>query len=202
MPVSGNGWEFHVDRLGIQADGARKRTYGAYQVFLDGHAVANLSGHLCECVGPGSTVKGGRKRIPQGRYPLWTQFGTRYKTIGYTADPAVPGKIPMPGILLGDTKPRTAILIHPGHPPNLFLSSIGCLNPTDPLGPADLMDFPESRSRVVALIDSLRDFAPAAFQHKVSTHIANAWAVIDGEPMNLLGAPDAEVAEATISGRA
>jgi hypothetical protein len=201
MPISGSGWEFHVERLGIQADGKRKRTYGAYQVFLDGHAIAKLSGHLCECIGLGSRVKGGHKRIPQGRYPLFTQFGTRYLTIGYTANLAVPGKIPMPGILLGETKPRTAILIHPGHPPNLYLSSIGCLNPTDPLGPADLMDFSESRSRVIALIDSLRDFAPAAFQHAVSTHIPNAWAVIDGEPMNPLGPPDAEVAEAALAER-
>jgi hypothetical protein len=194
MPISGSGWEFHVDRLGIQADGARKRTYGAYQVFVDGHAIAKLSGHVCECIGLGDLVKNSGKRIPQGRYPLSTQFGPKYKTIGYTPDPAVPGKRPMPGILLGQTKPRIGIIIHPGHPPKLYLSSIGCLNPTDPLGPADLMDFSESRSRVIALIDSLRDFFPAAFQHATSTHIPNAWAVIDGEPMKSLDAPEAEVA--------
>jgi len=38
------------------------------------------------------------------------------------------------------------------------------------------------------LIDDLRRFAPAAFQHKKNTPIPGAWAVIDGEPMNVLTA--------------
>jgi hypothetical protein len=53
------------------------------------------------------------------------------------------------------------------------------------------MNFWDSRSRTIALIDSLKSFDPTAFQHEdTSTHIRNAWAVIDGEPMNLLRAPD------------
>ena len=189
MPISGSGWEIQVNRLGLHLLGARKRTYSTYQVYVDGQSVDGLNGHICECIGPGDKVAESGMRILQGRYPLWTQFG-RYRTIGYSTDTDIAGKAPMPGILLQGTSPRTGILIHPGHPPNLYLSSIGCLNPTNPLGPADMMNFWDSRSRAIALIDSLRNFAPDAFQHEVSTHIVNAWAVIDGEPMNVLPAAD------------
>jgi len=40
----------------------------------------------------------------------------------------------MPAIRLEGVGNRNGILIHPGHLPNLYLSSIGCLNPTNPLG--------------------------------------------------------------------
>ena len=92
----------------------------------------------------------------------------------------------MPGLLLKGTGERTGILIHPGYPPHLYLSSIGCFNPTDGLTSSQLMDFLDSRSRVIALIDDLSNFAPAAFQNQTITQIANAWAVVDGEPMNQL----------------
>ncbi len=188
MPISGNGWELHVNRLGLHVSGSKKRTYGTYQVYLNEQPVAGLSGHVCECIGPGDKVANSGKRIVQGRYPLWTQFG-KYRTTGYSTNTEVAAKNPMPGILLVGTKPRTGILVHPGHPPKLYLSSIGCLNPTNPLGPTESMNFWDSRTRTIALIDSLRDFAPAAFEDEASTRIANAWAVIDGEPMNVLAAP-------------
>lgn len=188
MPISGSGWELQVSRLGLQVSGGRKRTYGTYQVYIDGRPQDGLSGRICECVGPGDKVSGSGKRIAEGRYPLWTQFG-RYRTIGYSSDTQVAGQPPMPGILLQGTSPRTGILIHPGHPPNLYLSSIGCLNPSNPLGPAQMMNFWDSRARVIALIDSLRDFGPDAFEHEASTHIPNAWAVIEGEPTSVLPAP-------------
>jgi hypothetical protein len=88
----------------------------------------------------------------------------------------------MPGLLLMETGNRTAILIHPGHPPKLYLSSIGCFNPTKPLGKDDDMEFLESRTRVLALIDSLRAFNPASFQRSRPTPIPDAAVVIDGEP--------------------
>ncbi len=69
----------------------------------------------------------------------------------------------------------------------LYLSSTGCLNPTDPLEPADLMDFWDSRSRVIALIDDLRSFAPGGFRRAIPTSIEGAWRVIEGEPKNVLG---------------
>jgi hypothetical protein len=189
MPIAGRGWELHVTRLGLQSAGAKKRTYASYQAYQDGQPLADLSGFLCECVGPGeNAVAGSRKRIEQGRYPLLTQFG-RYKSIGYSTDTSTAGKPPMPALLLGETGNRVGILIHPGHPPNLYLSSIGCFNPTGPLSATDTMDFWDSRSRVTALIDDLRRFAPSAFANAEDTGIHEAWVVIDGEPMHMLPTP-------------
>jgi hypothetical protein len=182
--ANGNAWELRVTRLGIQknSDG-KQRTYGSYQVFLSGQPIAALQGHMCECIGPGDNKHAGNdKRIEQGRYPLWTQFGERYVSIGYSTDTTKPAVLPMPGIGLRDTGNRSAILVHPGHPPNLYLSSIGCLNPTQPLGPQDDMDFLESRSRVIAMIESLKQFSPASFQRQHPAPIPDAWVVIDGEP--------------------
>jgi hypothetical protein len=176
----------NVLRLGLHVSGSQKRTYGEYQVYHEGRPVAGLKGNICECIGPGdNTVAENGKRIEQGRYPLWTQFG-RYRTIGFSTNTSVAGDPPMPGIRLEAVGNREGILIHPGHPPHLYLSSIGCLNPTSLLDSAELMDFWDSRARVIAIIDDLRSFAPAAFEHQASTPIPNAWAVIEGEPMTVL----------------
>jgi hypothetical protein len=52
--IEGHGWELHVKRLGLQrGSNDLVRTYGAYQVYVDGEPVAVLSGHICECIGPG-----------------------------------------------------------------------------------------------------------------------------------------------------
>jgi|SRR5215472_5822422 len=196
MPITGAGWEFHVERLGIHKSGARTRTYGTYQAFLDGQPIAALSGNVCESPGPGENdtpaTPDKPRRIVQGRYPLSTQFGDHYATIGFTTEH--PDQHPMPGLLLNNTGHRSAILIHPGHPPTLYLSSIGCLNLTKPLQPDDVMDFLESRSRVIAVINSLANFAAGAFAHRTPTPIANAAIVIDGEPMNILPSAAAPVA--------
>src|SRR5262245_51211001 len=107
MPITGKGWELLVTRLGIHKSGAKQRTYATYQVFIDGKPVEGLSGHICECTGPGSTKREKpAKRIPQGRYPLSTQFGTKYQTIGFSTITKPPGKKPLPGILLMKTEPR------------------------------------------------------------------------------------------------
>jgi hypothetical protein len=183
MPITGHGWELHVNRLGLQTHGRVTRTYSSYQVHRDGVAVADLFGHFCECKGPGDNLHKRATRIEAGRYPLSTHFGRKYRTIGFSTDTHTPAVQPMPGLLLLATGNRTAILIHPGHPPKLYLSSIGCFNPTKPLGKDDDMEFFESRKRVLALIDSLRAFSPAAFQHNRPTPIPDAAIVIDGEPM-------------------
>jgi hypothetical protein len=183
MAIAGQGWELLVSRLGVQQSGRRKRTYGAYQAFLDGRAIASLAGHMCECVGPGDNLHAeNNKRIEQGRYPLSTQFG-RYRTSGYSQDLQTPGAPPMPALKLDGTGKRVGILIHPGHPPNLYLSSIGCFNPTGPLTADQTMDFWDSRTRVIALIDSLRGFAPAAFRNEANTPVPDAFVVVEGEPM-------------------
>jgi hypothetical protein len=52
------------------------------------------------------------------------------------------------------------------------------------------MDFWDSRSRTIALIDNLRNFAADSFRNPdASIPITNAWVAIEGEPMNVLGAP-------------
>lgn len=38
MPITNKGWELHVKRLGVQKKGSLKRTYGDYQVYIDGKA--------------------------------------------------------------------------------------------------------------------------------------------------------------------
>jgi hypothetical protein len=192
MPITGKGWELLVTRLGIQSSAQCPRTYGTYQAFLNGQKIAELSGDVCECPGPGENDTPGsqenRKRIKAGPYPLWTVFRPHFHTIGYwpSVDPA--GQYPMPGILLAEeaTKVRTGIIIHPGHPPTLYISSVGCLNLTKPLQATEKMDFVDSRSRVIAVIDSLQNFAPAAFQQGQERPIPNAAIIIDGEPMNVL----------------
>lgn len=200
MRVTATGWELRVRRLGLHKFGEQTRTYGTYQVYRDGDAVLQLAGYTCECIGLGdNSVPGNAKRIEQGRYPLLTQFGENYRSVGYSADLTTPGTRKMPGLLLGDTNRRTAILIHPGHPPNLFLSSVGCLNLTRALKSEDAMDFWESRDRVIALIDSLRNHAPAAFERERITPIPGACVVIEGEPMDLIDEGDVEVARASAS---
>ena len=185
MPIKGNGWEMLVMRSAIHQHAGKLRTYGTYQVHLDGTPVAALEGFVCESPGPGDNGPAGvthHRRIAAGRYRLSTHFGERYETIGYSNDLVHPATLRMPGILVTDTGDRSAILIHPGHPPTLFLSSIGCLNPTGPLAPDQLMDFWDSRARVISIIDSLRAWAPAAFAARSDTQIQAAALIIDGEP--------------------
>lgn len=177
MAITGKGWELQVKRLGMHRSGAQKRTYGAYQVYVDGHPVDGLTGNMCESVGPGdNSRRNNGKRVEAGTYPLWTQFG-RYRTIGYSGGPDS-----MPGLRLEGTGMRDGILIHPGHPPTLYLSSVGCLNPTAPLTGNQSMAFEDSRARVVSLIESLRGFSPGAFRSETMTRISGASVVIVGEP--------------------
>jgi hypothetical protein len=188
MAIAGSGWELNVVRQGIHKSGRRTRTYSTYQVYRDGSAVTELAGNMCECKGPGDNDHAGSGlRIEAGRYPLWTQFG-RYRTIGYSTNTQTPGDPPMPGLLLQGTGNRVGILIHPAHPPSLFLSSIGCFNPTNALATMESMNFWDSRARVIALIDDLRKYDPHAFAHEAMTRIDNAWVVVDGEPMRELTA--------------
>ncbi len=185
--IEGHGWELRVKRLGLQSHpGERVRTYGAYDLFIDGAAVPNLSGHVCECTGPGDNTANGKThhlRIHEGRYALSTQFGNHFRSAGFTNT----SSHPMPGFLLLGTQVRNGILVHPGHPPTLYLSSIGCFNPTKPLKADQKMNFMESRGRVVALLDRLKMHDPSAFAPSRIGHntaIQSAFMVVDGEPMD------------------
>jgi hypothetical protein len=183
MPDPGTGWVLHVRRLAVHRDGEKARTYGSYRAFLNGAPIDGLHGHACECLGPGDNQhEGNGKRIAAGRYPLWTQFGNLYRTVGYADEEGLPGTPHMPGIRLENTGKRTDILIHPAYPPNLYLSSVGCLNLTGPVSATTDMAYGDSRARVIALINSLHAFAPGAFASIENTPIPNASAVIDGEP--------------------
>jgi hypothetical protein len=183
-------WELHVKRLGLQQKaGQRVRTYGAYQVIVDGQPNANLAGHICECTGPGDNTVNGKKkhvRIHEGKYALSTQFGDHYRSVNYSADATHP-----PAVLVLGTDDRSAILVHPAHPPTLYLSSIGCFNPTKPITAKDNMDFWDSRDRVIAIIDSLKAHDPDAFEpDKIGTNtpITDAFIIVEGEPMTPVSA--------------
>ena len=107
---------------------------------------------------------GSAKRIAPGTYPLETQFG-RYVSVDYsTAE--IAGIEPMPAFALTGTEPRDGILVHPAYPwgdrpDNLYLSSVGCLNPAGPLAADADNDFFDLRRRVIELIDSLRRLRPS-----------------------------------------
>ena len=88
MPITSQGWEMHIVRESEQrrASDGRRRTVGKYQVFHDGVAQtgAAMKGTVAKSRGPGANkpAKNG-KRVEEGRYPLATQDGTKYKTFNY-----------------------------------------------------------------------------------------------------------------------
>ena len=73
-----HGWEFRVKRMGLHKRMHQVRTYGSYEVFLDGKSAAGtnplLKGNVCA-----------------GTYPLTTQFGN-YVSIGFSTDTHIAAK--------------------------------------------------------------------------------------------------------------
>lgn len=184
MPIVGVGWELHIARHTEQsrASDGKRRTVSAYQVFHDGvpQTDPDMSGTIAETRGPGanSPAENGR-RIEEGRYPLATQRGVRYWTIGYDQSES-PSAKHKPGFELTGVHPRTGILIHPG---KLFLSSTGCFNPCTRLpDAAEMIDYRGSRRRVISLIDNLRVYLGEQFPTQNERPIPHAFVVIDGEP--------------------
>jgi hypothetical protein len=186
MPITGQGWELLVQRKGLHTrKGGSVRTWGTYAVTIDGEPQADLQGFMAETIGPGDNAQQDNgRRIEAGHYPLATQFG-HYVSIGYSTGSALGAK-PMPALLLLGTNKRVGILIHPAHPPNLYISSVGCLNPTAQVTPKQNIDFFDARRRVIALINSLRAFQPSAFTKKQSTAIPHAAVIVEGEPSVVL----------------
>jgi hypothetical protein len=180
MPIEKSGWELLITRFREDNGDGRRRTVGRYQVFHNGAPLAGLSGMCAETRGPGDNSKqGNNRRIEAGRYPLHTQDGAKYVTIGYQDSTSIT-KIPRPGLDVGNTNRRVGILIHPGRG---FLSSIGCINPTKSLaGSKADIDFVDSRTRVIAIIEDMKAFLGSAFPTKNGRPIPNAFLVIDGEP--------------------
>ncbi|PLR22230.1 hypothetical protein SGCZBJ_19315 [Caulobacter zeae] len=183
MPISKQGWELHIVRQTVQkrASDGKKRTVGVYQVYHDGQPVAGLSGQTAESRGPGdNSVAENGKRVEPGVYPLWTQDGTKYDTIGYVDNLSTSAR-PKPGIELKNTGARAEILIHPGV--NGFLSSIGCINLCTSLpNAAEPISYVGSRRRVIALIDDMKAFLKNDFPSQNSRRIPRAQVVIEGEP--------------------
>lgn len=176
MPAGGRNFELQVTRIGRHRRGALARTYGRYAVLIDGMAQPALTGYMVEAVGPGDNDAPDNGRcIEAGRYPLSTHFG-RFVSIGYSADPTIEGDPPMPAVRLLGTGRRSGILVHPAYPPEdkLYVASVGCLNPTGPLGETQSVDYWDSRDRTIALIEALRRFRPAAFAERTATSIPDA----------------------------
>jgi hypothetical protein len=178
MPIVGSGWELLVTRLREDRRGTHRRTVGNYQVFHNGNAVGALSGMCVETRGPGDNSQAdNNRRIEAGRYPLKTHAGPNYVTFGYATSVS---RRPGPAIEVDKTKPRYAILFHPG---KSFMSSVGCINPGGKLANAAAeLDLKDSRTRVIAVIDDMAQFLGASFPKKNNRPIPNAWIVIDGEP--------------------
>src|SRR5262245_30507531 len=170
-------WEFHIKRLGQQQRTNRQRTIGEYVVLHDRVPVPSLSGMCSETRGPGDNSHTGNNRcVEAGRYPLSTQDGEKYVTIGYTTSRST-SALPRPGLLLGSTGNRVAILIHPGRG---FLSSIGCINPCQSVhGALDDIDFDDSRRRVIALIDDLKSHLGHSFPSQNGHPIPGAFVSIE-----------------------
>jgi hypothetical protein len=168
-------WELRINRKGEQT-GQRRRTVGAYQVFHDGVAVSGLSGACAETRVPGDNkVSGNNRCVEAGSYPLSTQDGEKYCTIDYTPNKN-PAALRRPSLLLRNTNKRVGILLHPGRG---FLSSIGCINPAKSLPKADTdIDFLDSRTRVIAIIDDLAAYLGDDFPKKNGRPIPNATIVI------------------------
>jgi hypothetical protein len=172
----------------MHKNGDKRRTYGSYSVYIDGQPTG-LDGFMAESPGPGDdSVPNNGKRIEAGRYPVWTQFG-RYRSIGFSKSTTVAGDPPMPAVLLLGTNRRTGILIHPAHPPKPYLSSVGCLNPTNAVGPAENINFWDSRQRTIDILASLKAYDEQAFSDETTTRVRNAFVVVDGEPTENLARP-------------
>jgi hypothetical protein len=186
MPITGNGWEIHFQRTAVQRNpnNGKLRTVGRYQVFFNGapQSGADLSGAFAERPGPGNNGKAGKThglRIEAGRYPLFTQDGTKYKTHGFAQSNMI-NALPRPGVELGNTGERSEILFHPGIG---FLSSIGCLNLCTELpdGAAGIT-YTSSRRRVISVIENMRSLLGDDFPETNGKAIGQAFAVVDGEP--------------------
>jgi hypothetical protein len=184
-------WELRVNRIRQERRKTKAfaRTVSSYQVFHNGTAVPGLTGLFVERQGPGDNTKKGKtqhSRIAAGRYPLETHSGLnapgtntpKYKTIGYSKSEQ-PNGYPRASIGVADTGAREGILIHPAQD---YCWSIGCLNPgTNLNGPNDGINYKQSRSMVIALIDDMKNFLTGKFPTSNNQPIPGAFLVITEE---------------------
>lgn len=180
--VPATGFCLYIERIRQEErDGMGfPRTVSEYRCYWNGDAIPDLEGQMVERGGPGDNSSDGvlrHRRIEEGEYPLSIQDGERYKTYHY-----VESGFPFPGVLLDDTGDRSAILLHPCHQDEGYLSSIGCINPAIDLEDADsVIDLTDSRDRVIAIIEAMKEKLGNAFPREGT--IPDAVIVIAGEPM-------------------
>ena len=180
-----DGYVIRVRRTKTEKRNGHVRTVGNYEVFFRGQKVPGLEGMVLEAHGPGDNKETGKRykrRVEAKTYPLGTHRsgeGGKYATYGYTADTGRSAR-PHPAIRLDGTGHRQGILFHPG---GGFLASVGCLNFSKPLaGPSSNIDYGDSRDRVIAVIDNMKERLGTLFPAGNWMPIPNAWMVIEGEP--------------------
>ena len=181
------GYVICIERTKVQGRRGHgfKRTVSQYQVFFDRQPVAGMNGNAAERQGPGDNTGAGvakHARLMAGTYPLFTHAGTRnrYRTFGF-ANPGGLQSRPWPSIRVENTGKRTGVLIHCAAG---FLMSEGCINLTGKalkLGKDDI-EFFDSRSRVIGLIQNMKSLLGAKFPSSNNAKIPDATLVIRGEP--------------------
>jgi peptidoglycan LD-endopeptidase LytH len=201
-------WEIRIERRFEQTHGGKTRTVGTYQVFHDGEKATGtirigdkdvpLFGITAEAAGPSqndrTAEEGFPTRIVARTYPMQTSGGPTYVTHDYRPDETIAQG--MPGLELKDTGRRTDILIHPGK--NQFRSTVGCVNLCTHLDtPEEIISYPGSRRRVIALIEDMKRFFGGL--PGPDRPIADAFVTIDEDE---LAAPQALAANTTSTGSA
>lgn len=183
-PSPDTGFCVHVRRLRVeQRPNHVPRTVGEYQCLWWGQPIAGLSGQMVECGGPGDNTDeiGDEldRRVTAGSYPLAVHASFKYRTFGYTANIDTKAK-PRPALRLDSTHEREGILIHPS---SGYIWSTGCLNPCSGLQhPGSNIDYRDSRSRVIAIIDGLAACLGARMPRRPDAAIPEAHVWIEGEP--------------------
>jgi hypothetical protein len=177
-----------VTRLGVQKNpnpDAKEDEYGlvrtlsTFKIMVKGEV--QIEGYLVESRGPSTSQSSDGHtigyRILANTYALWTHYTADFRSQGYKPM----GQQPRPGIMV-DQGPvekggcgRSGICVHPAHEGALYLSSIGCLNPTTvKLMDDQDIDQQDSYDLVVKIIDSLKAFEPVAFKTDTGTRFNSA----------------------------
>ncbi len=216
-PRPGGGSHSEIDRGGFvmkikrtRCERARgrafDRTVGSYTCYFEGVALPGLSGAVYERQGPGDNNATGRanhRRVEAGVYPLSTHAGDRndhgvtlYRTLGYSASGVV-GQASRPCVRLLGTRGRSGVLFHPA---DGYLWSVGCFNLSKPLAPLGRIEWSDSRARVIAVIDAMRNSLGARFPADANKPIPDAVMIVEGEP-GPAGAPPTSMASASAFGR-
>ena len=182
-----DGYVICLERRRVQGRVGKgfKRTVSEYQAFFDRQPIAGMNGNAVERQGPGDNSNAGvsnHARLKEGTYSLFTHAGdrNRYRTFGF-ANPGGLQSRAWPSIRVGGTGARSGVLIHCAAG---FLMSTGCINLTGKplkLGKDDI-EFFDSRSRVIGLIQNMKARLGAKFPTSNNVKIPDATLVIRGEP--------------------